>query len=182
MYEFTCGLCYKPKLAYETKICWQCSEELVDGVCINCPLVPATNSIVCIDCQFSLKKCKLEHKITKQSIAICKSCKKDSKKFCANCNSFTGNCCTKRWFCLECDRDLSLLQDNKCYKCKGNVSGSLCEKCKVKPICENCFENDKDCSCGARLLSNKNSCLSCQKTIVSKKFAQPRYFKIGERG
>lgn len=156
LYDYTCGVCFKPQQVFEFKYCWACLSKLVDGLCLNCKQYPASNSWVCRACVDSNKKCDYKHVITLQSIEYCDKCNQKSKIFCKKCTKLTHEC-TNRVFCIECATDVQNIE-NFCLACLGNEGNHNCAKTR---ICKMCFDRIKTCECGGFLRHSEKVCKLC---------------------
>ena len=181
LFEFSCGVCHRSRLAFESKFCWKCRGELIDGMCGTCEKILPTNSLVCSDCKNLSKACKDGHIITQQSKAHCKSCAVESAKYCERCSRFPGNCCSNRFFCKNCDKEITNASENKCYKCKRGVQNSRCEECRTEAICIDCFDVLDSCFCGSKLLNSFKSCANCNKSVLPPPLTLPRYVSLPHR-
>lgn len=161
LYGFYCAVCFKSKLVYDPMLCWECSGEIVDGVCFRCERIICLDSIVCWDCKYSPKACVNNHKVTRQSIEVFECCKKNSSELCECCGSLCDDLCLTRAFCLECDRDITSNPYNKCYKCKINLEYNTCQDCGTGALCDYCFSYLFKCPCGSYLLTSDKNCYSC---------------------
>ena len=156
LYDYTCGVCFKPQQVFDFKHCWACSGKLLDGLCLNCKQYPASNTWVCRTCIESNKKCEFSHVITVQSIEYCDKCNKRSKSFCKKCTKIAHDC-SNRVFCIECATDIENLR-NFCLACIRNEANHDCAKTR---ICKMCFDRVKVCECGGLLRKSEKKCRQC---------------------
>lgn len=180
MYEFNCAVCRQNKVIFNAQFCWCCRYELTDGTCGNCEKIIPKHSLICEKCVVSQKKCEVQHIITKQSISVCKSCQKENSKFCGNCTKLKGACCKTRVFCKNCPKEITSFSDNKCEKCAKTVN-LKCESCNNNPICQDCFNVLKSCSCGCKLLDSQTVCPNCSQIIFPISHLAPSNLLVNPR-
>lgn len=159
MFEFTCASCFRPKLACEKKMCGMCLSEIFDGFCSGCKKYSLPCSYICIDCVYSTKKCHQNHSITKYSLAICKSCQKESQNFCNFCE-LKNHKCENIEQCRECEIPLNNSLSKICTLCIVNNRNHQCTNYQT---CENCFIFLPECSCKSKILTKLSHCPNCSK-------------------
>lgn len=176
LYEYTCGVCFKPKVLFERSCCWKCGSELKDGVCEVCCMIVPGNSYVCKECVLMGKKCIQGHFITKHARICCEDCEYENQKFCRYCCDLDPSGCSDRKFCSECFRELSAFNKGKCRIPDKN---HLCQDCEV---CDNCYGMLNTCLCGCKILSLETQCKNCGSDKKAKNLIIPKVYCKDDRG
>ena len=156
LFDYTCGVCFKPQKVFQGKCCWACQEMLIENMCLKCKIFPSSNSFVCEFCIKSSKKCDKNHIITVQSTELCAKCKEKSEFFCKKCPKLVDDCkkseinCNNRVICTECGSDS-----------EGVANFSI-----ENQMCRLCLSRAKVCPCGGVLKSGQKKCASCGKNTA----------------
>ncbi|OMJ84963.1 hypothetical protein SteCoe_13794 [Stentor coeruleus] len=176
LYEYTCGVCFKPKVLFERSYCWKCGSELKDGICKGCCMVIPGNSYVCKECVNKNKKCLEGHIITKHSKVCCESCENESLRFCRWCCDLNHRSCDNRKFCLECFRELDAFNPGRC---RINDKNHICKECEV---CNSCYGMLNTCECNCKILSIETHCKKCGSDKKVKSILIPKVYCKDDRG